>query len=75
MTNLQTVEQWHREKPEFVQGWTALHWSIAELVAEKLDDEAAPEPKTCTATTGGRYCVLQDGHEGACHTFACDGSD
>jgi len=75
MTNLETIERWHREKPDFVAGWQALHWSIAELVAEKLDEEAAPEPESCMKAPEGRYCVLQAGHAEPCHTYAEDGSD
>jgi len=76
MTNAEQIEAWHREKPEFVTGWSALHWSIAELVAEKLDEAAMPEPESCTRFEGTeRYCVLQQNHSGSCQTYASDGSD
>lgn len=76
MTNSEQIEKWHREQPDFVSGWSALHWNIAELVAEKLDAAREPEPESCARFEGtGRYCVLQQGHRGSCKTFADDGSD
>ena len=66
MTNAEQIAAWHADKPDWAQSLSARDWSVAELIAEKLDAEAAPEPESCTVPPEGWYCTRQKGHEGPC---------
>lgn len=66
MTNQEHVAAWHRDKPEWTRNFSARDWDVADAVAQRLDIEAAAEPKSCTKSEPGWYCVLPEGHDGPC---------
>jgi len=69
MTNVEQITAWHAKKPAWAANLTARDWSIAELIAEKLDAESSPEPESCTVPPAGWYCTRQAGHAGPCAAY------
>lgn len=77
MTNIEQITAWHADKPAWAQLFTARDWSVAELIAERLDVEALPKPESCAVaserTHGEWYCTRQKGHDGPCAALRMDG--
>lgn len=63
------IAEWHLNPPAWAKHFTARDWDHAELIAEELEAAQAPENISCDQAPPERYCVLEQGHAGACVTY------
>lgn len=69
MTNQERVAEWHRDKPDWTQRFSARDWDTAERVAEQLDAATEENGVSCQLADPGRYCIHEAGHDGPCLTY------